>query len=455
MMNRLFTALAVAMLSFAALLPAPALAQAGNPDAVDLPPFFAETFLNFPEDAASAKKGGKRLLLYFGQDGCPYCKTLLETNFTQKAIVDKTKAKFVAIGLNLWGDRETVWFDGVTRKEKDLAKHLKVQFTPTILLLDEKGATIARINGYYPPHRFSAALDYSAQRLEGKTGFAEHMQTVRKLTQHGIPVEMNDPNHWCSRWASDAVVVADYALIASVMRACGVQDMVLQMQFNKPKEMSDRGDLAKFMAAKEIAGAMLEPSTRLWLETRTGIEWLEPDLTLARQQLARSTLLQMFMNPHAIHIVSYCEALYAAKPADIALASGVIRKAVRMFHRHETDLLKLLESDELQQRKHYLLDEAKYLLRQIASLNPAYHAKPNPPDIPPFNALADPDVLHQALVQGVMGAPGIFTEPYRQIANRMATDVMDGGVINPIDPVSLAPVNEAQRIALLHREPAA
>jgi len=37
----------------------------------------------------------------------------------------------------------------------------------------------------------------------------------------------------------------------------------------------------------------------------------------------------------------------------------------------------------------------------------------------------------------------------------MATDVMDGGVINPIDPVSLAPVNEAQRIALLHREPAA
>ena len=34
----------------------------------------------------------------------------------------------------------------MTRKEKDLAKHLKVQFTSTILLLDEKGATIARIN---------------------------------------------------------------------------------------------------------------------------------------------------------------------------------------------------------------------------------------------------------------------------------------------------------------------
>ena len=179
MMNRLFAALAVVLLSLVALPSAPAHAQAtGAPDAVELPPFFVETFLNFPEDVASAKTNGKRLLLYFGQEGCPYCKNLLETNFTQKAIVDKTKAKFVAIGLNIWGDRETVWFDGVARAEKDLAKHLKVQFTPTILLLDEKGAIIARINGYYPPHRFSAALDYSAQKLEGKVSFAEHMQTV-------------------------------------------------------------------------------------------------------------------------------------------------------------------------------------------------------------------------------------------------------------------------------------
>ena len=133
MKNRLFTALAVALLSLVALLPTAAHAQAaGAPDAVELPPFFVETFLTFPEDVASAKAAGKRLLLYFGQEGCPYCKTLLETNFTQKAIVDKTKAKFVAIGLNIWGDRETVWFDGVARPEKDLAKHLKVQFTPTI-----------------------------------------------------------------------------------------------------------------------------------------------------------------------------------------------------------------------------------------------------------------------------------------------------------------------------------
>ena len=176
MANTLMGTMIGLVLAFA--LPIATVAQAGHPHAVDLPSFFAETFLNFPEDAADAAKSGRRLLLYFGQDGCPYCKELLLTNFTQKSIVDTTRAKFVAIGLNLWGDRETTWFDGKLRSEKDLAKHLKVQFTPTVLMLDEQGTVIGRINGYYPPHRFAAALDYSARRLESKLSFAEHMQAV-------------------------------------------------------------------------------------------------------------------------------------------------------------------------------------------------------------------------------------------------------------------------------------
>ncbi len=176
-MSRFRVVTLIACLLFSlALAPTSAFAQvAGNPLAVDLPKVFSETFLNFPEDAADAAKGGKRLLVYFGQDGCPYCKELLETNFSQKSIADLASRKFLSIGLNMWGDRETTWFDGVVRSEKELAKHLKVQFTPTILLLDEKGAVIARLNGYLPPHRFSVALDYSAKRLEKRISFADHM----------------------------------------------------------------------------------------------------------------------------------------------------------------------------------------------------------------------------------------------------------------------------------------
>ena len=189
-MRRLFALLALLV----AVSPAPALAQIGEEV---LPPPFTETLLELPDDAAQAAKTGKRLLLYFGQQGCPYCKELMQTSFTQKAIVDKTAKHFLPIAFNLFGDREVTWFDGKLRSEKEFAKFLKVQFTPTLLLLDEKGNIIARINGYYPPHRFSAALDYSVQRLEGKRSFAEHMkavpQTGASATLHEQPFFMKPP----------------------------------------------------------------------------------------------------------------------------------------------------------------------------------------------------------------------------------------------------------------------
>jgi thioredoxin-related protein len=113
----------------------------------------------------------------------------MNTSFTQKEIVDKLAKHFVAIGFDLFGAREVTWFDGKARSEKELAKLLKVQFTPTVLLLDEKGGIIARINGYYPPHRFSAALDYSALRLEKTRDFAEHM---RGVPQTGASATFNE-----------------------------------------------------------------------------------------------------------------------------------------------------------------------------------------------------------------------------------------------------------------------
>ena len=188
---------AATALLFAALFavsPAPTLAQIGEEI---LPPVFVETLLELTDDAAQAAKSGKRLLLYFGQVGCPYCKELMQTSFTQKSIVDKTAKHFLPIAFNLFGDREVTWFDGKVRSEKDFAKFLKVQFTPTLLLLDEKGNIIARINGYYPPHRLSAALDYSVQRLEGKRPFAEHMKAVPQAgasaTLHEQPFFMKPP----------------------------------------------------------------------------------------------------------------------------------------------------------------------------------------------------------------------------------------------------------------------
>jgi thioredoxin-related protein len=155
-------------------------AQQPSPYAIDIPAWFAETFLDFREDAADAAREGKRLVLYFGQDGCPYCKQLMVVNFSQQPIVEKMRRHFVAIALNIFGDRETTWVDGMIRPEKELARFLQVQFTPTLLFLDERGRTVARLDGYYPPQRFEAVLDYVAQHMEDRMSLADHLRAVAR-----------------------------------------------------------------------------------------------------------------------------------------------------------------------------------------------------------------------------------------------------------------------------------
>src|SRR5947208_1532417 len=104
------------------LFSALARAEEPSPYAIDIPPWFANTFLDFREDIRDAARDGKRVMAYFGQDGCPYCKQLMVNNFSQRDIVARMHASFVAVALNIWGDRETTWVDGVVRPEKALAR---------------------------------------------------------------------------------------------------------------------------------------------------------------------------------------------------------------------------------------------------------------------------------------------------------------------------------------------
>jgi thioredoxin-related protein len=171
---------ALALLAAFGLLLLPAHAQVTSPHAIDIPDWFSESLLELRDEVKDASAQGKRVMLYFGQDGCPYCTQLMRTNFSQRAIVDKTRKHFVAIALNIWGDREVGWVDGRRYSEKSLGRELRVQFTPTLLFLDEKGAVALRLNGYLPPHRFEAALDYAAGLAGKGMRYDEYARTVSR-----------------------------------------------------------------------------------------------------------------------------------------------------------------------------------------------------------------------------------------------------------------------------------
>ena len=147
-----------------------------NPGYEEKPAWFKESFLDIREDVAEARAAGRRVLLYFYQDGCPYCAKLLRENLALKGIESKTRSRFDVIAINLWGDLEVTGFTGEITTEKVFASDLRVMFTPTMLFLDQQGRVVLRLNGYYPPHKFDAALDYAVSPDAGRQRFVDYLK---------------------------------------------------------------------------------------------------------------------------------------------------------------------------------------------------------------------------------------------------------------------------------------
>jgi len=148
-----------------------------NPGHEEQPEWFKVSFLDLYEDIAEAADDNKRVMIYFFQDGCPYCKKLLEDNFGQREITDKTRKYFDVVTLNIWGDREVTVGDKVMT-EKDFAAALKVQYTPTLIFFNENNKAVYRANGYYPPEKFDVVLDYVGRKKEGEFKFQDYLAQV-------------------------------------------------------------------------------------------------------------------------------------------------------------------------------------------------------------------------------------------------------------------------------------
>jgi thioredoxin-related protein len=239
------------LLALAALLTiTPTLAADGDEGM----PWFKESFLDIREDIAEAKKANRRLMLYFYQDGCPYCSKLIRDNFGQKAIADKTRKHFDVVALNLWGDREVTDLAGKAMPEKEFAKSMKVQFTPTLVMFDEQGGVALRLNGYLQPHKFEAALDYVGQRLEKKQNFADylakHAREPASATLNDLPGLLPAP----LKLADTLKRSGQPLIVLFEQKECAACDEMHLEGFPRPevKELLGKFDVARIdMASRE------------------------------------------------------------------------------------------------------------------------------------------------------------------------------------------------------------
>ncbi|MFK5984408.1 MAG: thioredoxin fold domain-containing protein [Pseudomonadota bacterium] len=157
-------------------------------------PWFKQSFLDLAEDISDAKDKNKGLILYFHQQGCPYCKKLLNDNFSRSELVKKLRRQYDFIAINMWGDSNVVDLDGEQLTEKTLAVKLKVMFTPTLLFFNNKAELEFRLNGYYSPEKFHLLLDYLALKNSSSTlqqSFSQYYKTKLKAQKQGLLVTKN------------------------------------------------------------------------------------------------------------------------------------------------------------------------------------------------------------------------------------------------------------------------
>lgn len=232
-----------------------------------------------------------------------------------------------------------------------------------------------------------------------------HVEGVKYLAQKGIPVEINDPNQWSSRFVHDTLFVVSYALLSSVMYAVGVRDMVIQCQFNKPATTGDYADLGKFLASKRIIEELRPRGNRarVYYEARSGIEHFSTDLNKAKFQLPRSVLLQMLINPSILHLVSYCEADHVATAYDVIESSKILRHAVKAYKMNECDIKKQIRWNVVETRAEFLFKEAMVVLSELVALDGKHDIEVK--DY--YRILSKPSVLKKAMLYRYMTAPCI------------------------------------------------
>lgn len=123
--------------ALALLMTAPAGAAELGDDGLHKQPWMRDTFLDLREDLEEANAEGKRLVLFFEQRGCIYCKKMHEEVFSDQTVSDYIADNYFVVQLNLHGDIEVTDFDGKVMSEKDIAQRWRVLFTPSIVFLPE------------------------------------------------------------------------------------------------------------------------------------------------------------------------------------------------------------------------------------------------------------------------------------------------------------------------------
>jgi thioredoxin-related protein len=164
-------------------------------------PWFLSSFLILEDDLAEAAAAGKRLVVFWEQKGCPYCKETHLVNLADPEINTYVRENFSVLQLNLWGAREVTDFDGEALEERALARKWGITFTPTIMFFEEsvekiagrsgREAEVVRMPGYFKPFHFISMFEFVKEKAYETEHFQKYIQAkAERLREQGKQVKI-------------------------------------------------------------------------------------------------------------------------------------------------------------------------------------------------------------------------------------------------------------------------
>jgi len=166
---------------------------------LNLPDWFNLSFLDLNESLSEAIEDGKKgIIIYFGRKDCAYCKSLLEVNWGDPAIVKFTRKNFNVIAIDVRGDRMITDFTGTRWSEKDFTSLKRTNFTPSLLFYNTKGQLALKLPGYRPKYQFRAALEYVADAHYKKEPFRQYLNRAQSALSFGSE-ELNEHDSFLSQ----------------------------------------------------------------------------------------------------------------------------------------------------------------------------------------------------------------------------------------------------------------
>ena len=144
------------------------------------PDWFKDSFLEIADDVSEAAQIGKHVILFFQLNDCPYCYRMLKDCFEAQPMKNTIQENFDVIAINIKGDREIAFNDTLSMTEKQLAEHLNVFATPSIIFVNKLNEKVARVDGYRSPQRFKHILNYVSSESYNDSSLSAYLQTNQK-----------------------------------------------------------------------------------------------------------------------------------------------------------------------------------------------------------------------------------------------------------------------------------